>query len=545
VTGDERVVLFGGSFRQFDETWALRRLEAAIAEGRLPPMKVVYRPHPWRADRQDECDFFQFNWQHVVFDPDMRERYQIAKADRGYLKRNVPMYDMSYLARLLSSVDAVISPMSTLLLEALIMERPTMAVAFGDGKHAHDPSVTSQMTHFNEIRKSPAIVWCADSSLFEQDVIKLLTAQMKEQSERTRDCLLDEIVQRRPGTYAQRLSKACREQLEPVARRLRAKRAARKRGHISHAYGANLIARDYCGAHLTDPQIPGYWMHGWIPTYHNIHSALIALHKKEGQGAGHDYERQIAHEKNCIPQWVSRKDQADFLAANGYKHVRAIGLPMAYIDQPPVRRVAGSLLVMPPHSHKNHGPDDWLAETYAEMLADMSRNFSHVWVCLHEDDIAKREWIESFRRRGLGVFPSADQSDPHTLRRLHHILSSFEYVTTNGYGSHIAYAAYCGAKVSIWGPFAEFPLGRMTRTHAVKMFPELRDAAYELCTEPALKSEFPFLFTEPHRAALLKDWGAEQVGAPNRLAPADLAEAFGWSDQLSASARNNLVATTR
>ena len=107
---------------------------------------------------------------------------------------------------------------------------------------------------------------------------------------------------------------------------------------------------------------------------------------------------------------------------------------------------------------------------------------------------------ESFQRRGIGVFPSADQSDPRTLHRLKRILSTFEGVTTNGYGSHIAYAAYCGARVSIFGPFAEFPRHRMVRTHAVKMFPKLVDIGYYLCTEKALREHYPFLFVEPHEA---------------------------------------------
>jgi hypothetical protein len=183
---------------------------------------------------------------------------------------------------------------------------------------------------------------------------------------------------------------------------------------------------------------------------------------------------------------------------------------------------------MPPHSHKNHSAGDPLAEAYADAIADCRLNFEHVWVCLHEDDLAKRQWVDSFLERGISVFPSADQSDPLTLCRLHSILSAFEFVTTNGYGSHIAYAAYCGAKVSIFGPFADFPRERMARTHAVKMFPELVDLAYELCTESALRMQYGFLFGEPHKAKLLREWGQDEVGFSNRLSPQELAGVFEW-----------------
>jgi hypothetical protein len=536
VADGERLVLFGGSFRQFDETAALLRLDAAIESGRFGPLKVLYRPHPWRADRQHEDDFFDHKWSHVVFDPDMKDRYMRARREPGYLKRAVPMYDMAYLARLLSAADAVISPMSTLLLEALIMNRPTMAIAFGDGKHAHNPSLTAQMTHFAEIKRSGALVWCDDERRFEAGVAELLKGGFLEKTAKPRRRVLGNVVTREPGSYGERLATFCREVVDPRARRLRAERTARRRGTISHAYGANLIARDYCGLHTIDPEISGYWMHGWIPAYHSVDPALIALHKKPGQHDGYDYEAQIAEEKAHTLQWVSRRDQADYLIAHGYRHVRAIGLPIVYISDEKVQRIPNSLLVMPPHSHNTHGPDDPLAEEYAALIAGYRSRFEHIWVCLHEDDLMKRQWVESFQRRGIGVFPSADQSDPRTLHRLKRILSTFECVTTNGYGSHIAYAAYCGARVSIFGPFAEFPRHRMVRTHAIKMFPKLVDIGYYLCTEKALREHYPFLFVEPHEAPENLDWGRREVGESNRLSPQELAAALGWNSDKTGSA---------
>lgn len=536
VLEGERLVMFGGSFRQFDETGTLQRLEAAIEAGRFGRLKILYRPHPWRADRKHEDDFFHHQWKHVIFDPDMQDRYVRAHIEPGYLKRAVPMYDMAYLARVLSTVDAVVSPMSTLLLEALIMDRPTMAIAFGDGKHAHNPSVTAQMTHFSEIKRSGALIWCDDERRFDADFAALLKPGFVAKTARQRHRLLDAVVTREPGSYSERLGHLCREIVDRHARRRRAERTARRRGTISHAYGANLIARDYCGLHRIDPEIPGYWMHGWIPSYHNVDSALIALHKKPGQHDGYDYKGQIREEKESTPQWVSRLDQADYLIAHGYRHIRAIGLPMVYIPEPDVQRVPNSLLVMPPHSHRNHGSDDPLAEKYADLIASYRSRFEHIWVCLHEDDLAKRQWVESFRRRGIGVFPSADQSDPQTLCRLRRILSTFEYVTTNGYGSHIAYAAYCGARVSIFGPFAEFPHSRIARTHAVKMFPNLVDVGYYLCTEEALREHYPFLFVEPDKAGVNREWGSYEVGESNRLSPHELAAAFAWNSDISRSA---------
>ncbi len=526
---DEKLVLFGGSFRQFDEISTLRWLDKLITAGKLPPMKLVYRPHPWRATRADEDDFFEQSWSNIVFDPVFEERYRRVKEDPSYLKREVPIYDMRYLADLLTSVDAVISPMSTLLIEALVLDRPTLAIAFPDDKHEYNPSVTAQMTHFEVLRRTKVLLWCYDRRRLTRQVKRLLALDTHAADYlKRRDALLSQVLGGPPEGYAERLREQSREVLEPRGRKQRSQRTAARRKHMSHSYGAQTVAREYCGLPPPVPDIWGYWMHGWLPEFHNIHPALIALHKKDGQHEGYDFLKQIEAEKRDVPQWVSRQDQAEYLIGFGYRKVRAIGLPVCYLPDRPVERVPGSLLVMPPHSHHCHGPGDPLAERYADQILAIRDRFTHVYVSLNEDDYRTREWVDAFEKRGISVFVSSDQGNPRTLQRLRQILSSFEYVTTNGYGSHIAYAAMFGAKVSIYGEFADFPIERMRRTHALKMFPRLLDEAVYLCSESAMRQHYGQFFVEPDKAVERVDWGRKQVGWENRLSPDGLAEAFHW-----------------
>src|ERR1044071_2927082 len=132
---------------------------------------------------------------------------------------------------------------------------------------------------------------------------------------------------------------------------------------------------------------------------------------------------------------------------------------------------------------------------------------------------------ESARSRGCAYslffffFNDTATTEIYTLS-LHDALpiSTFEYVTTNGFGTHIAMAAYCGAKVSVFGPFAPFPPERMAATHAVKIHPELLDAACELCTEAAMRRHYPFLFVDPDQAIARPEWGAAEVGERSRVA---------------------------
>jgi hypothetical protein len=229
VAEGQRMLLFGGSFRQFDETTTLRRLERSIARGRLEPVRIVYRPHPWRASRRHEESFFDHAWEHVVFDPSMQDRYVREQAERGYITRHAPMFDMTYLSTLVSAADVVVSPMSTLLLESLILEKPTMAIAFGDGKHRYNPGVSAQMTHFDELRTSSALIWCDDPSRIVKDTARLLQWSWDDKRVRARRGLIDRVVVREPGSYAERLGAFYRGRVDTPARKWRAQRTGSRR----------------------------------------------------------------------------------------------------------------------------------------------------------------------------------------------------------------------------------------------------------------------------------------------------------------------------
>jgi hypothetical protein len=339
--------------------------------------------------------------------------------------------------------------------------------------------------------------------------------------------LVPALLMTAPGSYAQRLATFCRDVVEPRARTLRYKAGGRRRVTISHTYGAHDIAARYCRVGR-DLRVPGFWMHGWIPEYHNVHPALIALHKRAGLERPETGPETVERLDRGTPQFVSRDDQARYLATHGYTRVTAIGLPIVYLPRPTVPRVPGSLLVLPPHGHRSHGPGDRVAEELAAAIAALRPRFSQIVVGLTEDDVVRGEWVGAFRGHGLDVVVTAQQSDPDTLARLVAILCSFEYVTTNGFGSQIAYAAYCGAKVSVYGPFATFTPERMASVHALRLFPDLLDTALDLCSENALRAAYPFLFVEPDRAIVREAWGAQEVGEPSRLPSPDLARAFGW-----------------
>jgi hypothetical protein len=523
VAPDEFLLFFGGSFLEFDETAVLLRLERRIKKAGLGgrKVKVLYRPHPARKRRLKEDNFFDHAWKHVIFDPELEARYCRGKV--GHVETDAAMVDMSRVALLLSAADAVMSPISSLLVDALILGKPTMALTFGDGLHVHSPLIASNMTHISDVKMWRALHWCDDGDRFERECHNFVArcSEPGPGDEGPRRQVLDKIVVLGPGTYAQRLTACAQTTVEPLARQRRAK-------HNRHSiHSAHVVLQDYC--QLAQPKpIPGLWMHGWLPQHYNIHPIMVASHKRDGVSGWDEYAPLIERDKQSVPQWVARADQESFLRGHDYQHVKAIGLPFAYLPPLECTRVPGSLLVMPPHGHDNHGPGDPLAEAYAAAIAAKRNEFSEIWVCLHFADYRKREWLSAFQKRHIPVFVGVDQGETRTLLRLKQILSSFEFVTTNGFGSHLAYAAAAGAKLSIFGPFADYPIETMAKCYIATTEPSLTETLVHFHTEPVLRRHYPFLFVEPEKAQPCEEWGRHEIGADIRLDPAELRDLFGW-----------------
>ncbi len=144
-------VLFAGCFAPFDERAALRRLDALVASHGLD-LTIVYRPHPHRQPRRTPDRIAAGELRHVVLDPGVRELYDASfhEPARGRAKPLFPPLD-EYPA-LLEHARFVISPLSTMVVEAAIFERPVIVVAYDDGIHPNSPDVVATFDHFDGIR---------------------------------------------------------------------------------------------------------------------------------------------------------------------------------------------------------------------------------------------------------------------------------------------------------------------------------------------------------------------------------------------------------
>ena len=291
----------------------------------------------------------------------------------------------------------------------------------------------------------------------------------------------------------------------------------RKSLPILSNYGCRDVAAQHCGFEAVPDCFPGEWQHGWHPPEHNFHPELVA--SSDGFSA---------NTRTTSVLWVARTDQADYLRSHGYTRVEAIGLPIVYIPTPKVVRTARSLLVMPIHSLDTDGHcTDF--EEYAEHIRSISHNFSKVVVCVHGSCFSKGYWVEAFRSCGIPVISGADATDQNCLYRMAAIFSGFEFLTSNGFGSHLVYGASFGCRPSIHGPFVEIGEEEVKQNEFSIKVPETTPRLLEMHNKDHLQITYPHLFCEPWQAEESTAWGEWQIGKQCKRSPSDLRRLFRWS----------------
>jgi hypothetical protein len=226
--------------------------------------------------------------------------------------------------------------------------------------------------------------------------------------------------------------------------------------------------------------------------------------------------------------FVARKDEASFLKMAGYGKVRSIGLPIIYTEHSGLQRIPNSLLVMPTHSLAS----DVLApstEQYVDEIASIKSRFNVVVACVSAHCIAKGLWTSQFSDRGVQVIRGAGIDDANALRRMRALFDCFEFVTTDSYGSHVYYALYFGAKVSIWGTATPVLRENVLRDGAWTPYPESVDKLLSEETDRKGEEYLGPLRVEPWIGVQESEASRLIVGADSKLSPDEMRTAFGWT----------------
>ena len=276
-------------------------------------------------------------------------------------------------------------------------------------------------------------------------------------------------------------------------------------------YGALKVAAKHCGLGEVPERYPGNWQHGTWPPWQKIQPEVLVYGAPKSS--------------RCF---VARPDEVVFLKEGGYRDVRAIGLPIIYTQPSGLERIPNSLLVMPTHSLVTDVIQPPTSR-YISEIESIRNRFNFVAACVSAQCIARGMWVDELARRGIPVIRGAGIDDANALARMRALFESFEYVTTDTYGSHVSYALYFGAKVSIWGTATPALRENVLSDGAWAPFPEAVDKLFSEETARREREYLKTLRTDPWNGVLDVSAGKLMLGHEKKLTPREMRQAFRWT----------------
>jgi hypothetical protein len=277
----------------------------------------------------------------------------------------------------------------------------------------------------------------------------------------------------------------------------------------SDYYGANFVASNYCG--IKEKTNVFFWHHGLVSPWESLSFNHVVFNLKNKR----------------LNYFVSSKSQCEILKKNGFVNVKAIGLPIVYVNKPQVKRIPNSLLIMPSHSLVGQMINNKQAmQTFVKTVEKYKSYFSKIGVCLHKNDFENNYWVDEFKKIGLEIYLGAQNNDKNTYYRQSFYYSMYETVFTNDFGSHVAYALFFGCKVSISDLSISLDLlydGTWNRNP---------DSINHFYSEDFLNLKELYLkkfYVNPFDAVSDVELGKELVGYYYKVSPFKMRVLFGWS----------------
>ncbi len=285
------------------------------------------------------------------------------------------------------------------------------------------------------------------------------------------------------------------------------------RHKYNYAYGDTLVAAKHCGFPDIPFHLKGEWQHGANMPERNCDPDLVI---------GSDG---LSYTRKHNTYFVARMDQEQYLKSLGFKSVHAIGLPIVYVPTVAWPRVPETLLVMPTHTLPEMSVTK-AEDDYVSFINEQRSRFATTIVCLHRNCYDNSPWRRKFKEIGITVVRGADPDDVYSYEKLSMLFSTVECMTTNGFGSHVPYAAYFGAKVSICGTVPEYEQSDFANVPFYKNNPRMFDLIQECMIQ--IRKSHHYLYCMPTDATERKNWAAEVLGADNKRTPTELRNLFGW-----------------
>jgi hypothetical protein len=221
IDPSKRVLLYAGSSKGSDEFAHLQSLETAIDDGTLPNVAVIYRPHPWGKGGYKGERLLDHPWRHVRIERSMRHYLELIRAG----KKPIYLADYADTHDVLSSVDALVSPLSTIILEGGLHGKPVLCFV-PDEKEGSSLKLQARLVHFDAMYEDPLFLKAHGDAALVENAVKLMALVGDAEFAAKLQKACDYFVERQTEPYPDRLRAFVEAAIGNAARPMTARASA-------------------------------------------------------------------------------------------------------------------------------------------------------------------------------------------------------------------------------------------------------------------------------------------------------------------------------
>lgn len=197
---EEKILLYAGSSKGTNELRHLDFLDKAIESKEIPNCKIIYRPHPWGGGGLNGNKIYKKSWNNISFENKSIKYLKDISNDIHY--KFLSNYSDTH--NTLSNVDFVISPLSTIIIEAAMHGKPSLCFLPNED-HAKHMNIEIHLIHFQDIFKSKLIYKAySDTELINN--INLMIRNFDKSQEKKLVEFSNFFVKKFRNSYSQRLN---------------------------------------------------------------------------------------------------------------------------------------------------------------------------------------------------------------------------------------------------------------------------------------------------------------------------------------------------
>lgn len=198
IPPDKRVILFAGTTVTYwaDEPIQLQALSRLVETGELADCVIWYRPHPRRASRDLE---------ELMGLPGVHVDDAILRQKREGVGYSILREDLPHYRGLIDTCEGVITAFSTMIIEAALLGKPSLVVAFGLGDHTPERLLQhAEYEHMRDVISTPGVTLCRSLDEVRRGIQGIMGGEFAP---------LSEALRKRAGEIAHCLDGKARERI--------------------------------------------------------------------------------------------------------------------------------------------------------------------------------------------------------------------------------------------------------------------------------------------------------------------------------------------